>query len=175
MAAPTEPATDPRILRMDADLVDPMSLLLRSMTNPIHGDDPQNIFNRPVYHQTPLPSANAIGTARSMAALYSAVVSGTDGEPLLSRQLLGDAIVPRSKGEDACLHFETSWGLGYGLRSELFAFPNESCFGHCGTGGSVAFGDVEAELAFAYLPNGMQRKLDDPRADKLVAAVYDAL
>jgi hypothetical protein len=175
MISPTSPANDPRVLRMDADLTDPTSLLLRSMTNPIHGTDPQNIFNNTTYHQTALPSANAIGTARAMAGMYAAIVSGPEGERLLSGTTVADAVRPRAKGPDACLHLDTSWGLGYGLLSELFPYPTSSCFGHCGTGGSIAFGDAEQQVAFAYLPTSMQRELSDPRSQTLMAAVYAAI
>lgn len=175
MIASSTPSEDPRVLRMDADLADPESLLLRSMTNPIHGDDPLNIFNRPEFHQVALPSANAIGTATAMASMYAGVVSGLDGRRLLSAETLAESTRPRSKGPDACLHIDTSWGLGYGLKSELFRFPTASCFGHCGTGGSVAFGDAATEVAFAYLPTSMQRNLSDPRPELLINAVYEAL
>jgi CubicO group peptidase (beta-lactamase class C family) len=167
-------AADPRVARMDADLADYSSLLFRSISNPIHGES-WDVVNTPGYHQVSLPSANAIGTPRAMAGMYAALVSGRSDQRLLSPEVLADATRPRAKGPDACLRVDSSWGLGYGLTSELFPFPRASCFGHGGSGGSFAFGDAENEIGFAYLPISMQRDFSDARSQSLMAAVYEAV
>lgn len=58
--------------------------------------------------------------------------------------------------------------------------PSAGCgaasFGHAGAGGSLAFADPEAELAFAYVMNAMRFAPEpDPRSLSLVEALYRCL
>jgi len=54
--------------------------------------------------------------------------------------------------------------------------PNPRAFGHPGAGGSIAFADPDAKLAFAYVMNQMQMGLaGDARGFGLIESVYDAL
>jgi CubicO group peptidase (beta-lactamase class C family) len=49
-------------------------------------------------------------------------------------------------------------------------------FGHAGAGGSLAFADSEAGLAFGYVMNQMQLGMTgDQRTATLVAATYSSL
>jgi CubicO group peptidase (beta-lactamase class C family) len=51
-----------------------------------------------------------------------------------------------------------------------------AAFGHPGAGGSLAFADPEAGIAFGYVMNQMQLGLTgDRRTETLVAALYDCL
>jgi CubicO group peptidase (beta-lactamase class C family) len=48
-------------------------------------------------------------------------------------------------------------------------------FGHPGASGALGFGDLEAGVAFAYVPNLTHPTLGDRRAYRLLEAVYAAL
>ncbi|WP_179956721.1 serine hydrolase domain-containing protein [Amycolatopsis anabasis] len=169
------PAEDPRLAAMDAALADPGSLLFRSVANPVTAATWDGVNTR-AYHAAPLTSANAIGTARSMARHYASLLGEVDGIRSLKPETVAEATRTRSHGPDALIPAVVSgWGLGYAVHSELHPFPAEGCFGHGGAGGSRAFADPGRELAFAYLPNNMIRDYGDPRSGSLVEAVYRAL
>ena len=51
-----------------------------------------------------------------------------------------------------------------------------SAFGHPGAGGSLGFGDLEAEVSFGYTMNKMASALiNDQRSNELAAALYRCL
>jgi CubicO group peptidase (beta-lactamase class C family) len=50
------------------------------------------------------------------------------------------------------------------------------CFGHTGAGGSTAFADPEAGIAFGYVTSQLRFDLSgDPRSRALVKALYASL
>ena len=73
--------------------------------------------------------------------------------------------------------------LAYGAGVRIFdrknfgPRPGTGVFGHPGWGGSLAFGDSEAGLGFAFVTNRMQEfgEDPDPRRLRLIDAVYDSL
>ncbi|MGV9817801.1 serine hydrolase [Nocardia xishanensis] len=74
---------------------------------------------------------------------------------------------------------ESAFALGYMRPSMNFLLPKPAgatAFGHPGAGGSVGLGDLEHDLALAFIPNLRRDGLaGDRRAYDLVAAVYAAL
>jgi hypothetical protein len=48
-------------------------------------------------------------------------------------------------------------------------------FGHPGSGGSIAFGDPDAEVGIGYVTNLWSFRVGEPRASSLAAAVVDCL
>ena len=48
-------------------------------------------------------------------------------------------------------------------------------FGHPGSGGSVAFGDLDAGVGFGYVTNLWSFRIGEPRASDLAAAVVACL
>jgi hypothetical protein len=48
-------------------------------------------------------------------------------------------------------------------------------FGHPGSGGSIAFGDPDAKVGFAYVTNLWSFRVGEARASRLAAAVVDCL
>ncbi|WP_158882735.1 serine hydrolase domain-containing protein [Amycolatopsis anabasis] len=167
---------DERIQALDKALADPTTLVHRATVNPLLGLT-WDVVNTPEYHAAPLTSANGIGTARAMARHYASLVGAVDGIRLLSPQTIARAaLINRSSGPDGVIPaVGSAWGLGYAKRSELFPFPAEACFGHMGSGGSMAFADPVNQLAFAYLPTQLIRTYDDQRSIALTQAVYRSI
>ena len=52
--------------------------------------------------------------------------------------------------------------------------PNESSFGHSGTGGSIGFADPDSGIGFAYVMNQLQSHRP-PRSRLLIDAFYDCI
>jgi CubicO group peptidase (beta-lactamase class C family) len=128
-----------------------------------------------------MPSSNGIGDARSLARLYAAClgeVEGVDGTPFraLTSETVARATILRSEGTDCVLGMPTGFGLGFIGPLMMPPGVGPRAFGHAGAGGSLAFGDPDAGLAFGYVMNQMQLGMTgDRRTEKLVAAVYNSL
>ncbi|AQR60533.1 esterase [Brevundimonas sp. LM2] len=126
-----------------------------------------------------IPSANLHGTALGLARLLGLLADGgrLDGKTLLSPGVVAEASRERIVGPDRVLPFTLSWAAGFTRNAGLNIFgPNPDALGHCGWGGSCAFADPATKLSAAY---AMTRQspylLGDPRAQRLIDALYSAL
>jgi CubicO group peptidase (beta-lactamase class C family) len=84
----------------------------------------------------------------------------------------------RVRGMDLVLLYETRYGLGWQLPTEMTPLgPNDEAFGHGGLGGSLAFADPVAGVAAAYVMNRLVYPVpgETTRAGALVDALYGAL
>lgn len=128
-------------------------------------------LNDPRIQGTELAGVSGISDARSLAALYAAVIGdvGNVGR-LVSRELLADACTPVSLCPEGKV--EASWGAGFVLPFEGQPMLGPTSFGHDGAGKSIAFADRDHGIAFAYVRNRMN--LQTAR-DGLVYAVIGAL
>lgn len=127
------------------------------------------------------PSFGGVGSARSLAQFYQAVLGQTEQEIFSPeiRQLLGQRLV---QGQDQVLTLSTSFAAGMMLdpmddegkkRRTLFG-PNGEAFGHPGAGGSHAFCDPATGLSFAYVMNQMELGLfPGERGLSLVRVCYE--
>lgn len=134
-------------------------------------------FNDPAIQRAEIPAANGIGSARSLAELYSRCVSDETGRRLLSTASIEDATLPRSWGTQLSGMPDDGarWGTGFQLASppsQPMLGPRS--FGHAGAGGQLAFGDDERGVGFAYLGNQMGG-YGDARARELTLAVRASL
>ncbi|WP_433326498.1 serine hydrolase domain-containing protein [Spirillospora sp. CA-294931] len=158
--------------RLAASYLDPQSPLNRSTNNPHPG---KGGYNNPVVLRAGWPGAGMTTTSSALAGFYRDLVAGR----ILRPDTLREATKPRVSGPDRTLVVESSFGLGYMLPASLFRSlraARGSAFGHAGAGGSVGFGDTEAGLAMAYLPNLMGVSVGgDPRASSLAEAAYASL
>lgn len=176
LLAPKHPYTVPR--RMMFQMLRRRSLTARSFANPpMRGAG--GIQSRAM-REVEIPSANGMGTARSLARLYS--VFATGGEELaLEKQTLDDlmAVPPPPSGgvRDLVLHTDMSFSLGFSRPAFAYDFASSpAAFGTPGAGGSFAFADPDARIAMAYVMNQMGHYLvDDPREKALRDATYRAL
>jgi len=106
--------------------------------------------------------------------VYDALLGDTG--TLVDPDVLREASSEHSGGEDLVLGRPSRFGLGFQLsQPERPLGPNAGSFGHFGAGGSLAFADPQARVAFAYVMNRGGPQWRDPRNRALVDAVYLAL
>ncbi|MDB1088463.1 serine hydrolase [Streptomyces sp. ACA25] len=94
-------------------------------------------------------SFGGVGSARGLARMYAAAVSGVDGRPpLLAGETVARIAQPHSAGHDLVLHMHRVYGLGF-----MVDLPSQGAgaFGHDGAGGSMGFADPRSGLAFGYV------------------------
>lgn len=151
---------------------DPGSLTFNAFNNPPIDTE---IFNDPKVWALEIPGANGVGTARSLAAVYSTVIDG----PLrrISPVVVEDFRRECVFGDDLILTEQpTRFGAGFMLPSPREPMLSMNSFGHNGRGGALAFADPESGIAFAYLGN---RLIHDPtphsRLWRLLSALREAL
>ncbi|MET7639096.1 serine hydrolase domain-containing protein [Streptomyces sp. NPDC005438] len=171
--ATVDPATLPEEVReVVAAWADPDSLSNRAfaLTDPVEID-----FNSPEVQRAEIPSSNGIGTARSLARMYAALVGEVDGVRLLTPETVEAATREQAGGRDRVLVLPSRFGAGYLLPTQVTPLTGPSAFGHTGRGGSLAFADPERGIAFGYVMNHVREGVDDPRAASLVDAVLRSL
>jgi CubicO group peptidase (beta-lactamase class C family) len=122
-----------------------------------------------------IPGGNGHSDARSLATIYGDI-AGTKSK-LLTARVRDEAVYPRFRGLDRSFNTQTAFGAGFRIEDEMFGKrASKQTFGHSGWGGTTAFGDPEAKMGFAYVTNNMLGfETLDPRRERLISAVYDAL
>ena len=124
-------------------------------------------MNTREWREAEIPSANGHGTAESLAKLFGILSTGgeRDGKRIISPETLKLALTPLSEGPDtvilgAPIRFGVGYDLGLGITT-IRGTPHPSrIFGHCGVGGTVAFGDPETGLGYGFLCNRMHKPKD---------------
>ncbi|MET9030278.1 serine hydrolase domain-containing protein [Nocardia sp. NPDC004168] len=112
-------------------------------------------WNRPAWHRVEIPSSNAIGTARSMARLFGALLGG---ETPLSPATLALGTTPLSGGFDAVFKRPMRYGVGLQLQTELGHLgPHPAAFGHDGSGGGVHAAWPSHAASISFVPNELHR------------------
>jgi CubicO group peptidase (beta-lactamase class C family) len=175
-----EPAprpTDPVMLEMMMKVMGPGTLGYRMLTMngampPTPAEGEEMLFNTRAVHATEMPGANGISTARALSRLYASCVGDVDGKRLISDDTVKHIRAARSKGPDRCLVIEASWGLGFMRDMPFSPMLGPESFGHAGAGGSLAYGDLEAQVGYGYVMNQMGGGISgDPRTIALNDAV----
>jgi CubicO group peptidase (beta-lactamase class C family) len=135
-----------------------------------------NAPNTRAWRAAEIPGGNGHCNALALAAIYGDL---TKAQPtLLSADAVREASRIRFKGIDESFASETCWGAGFRVgRTDEAPHLSANAIGHGGWGGSIAFGDPEAQLGFAFVTNTMLGFDDgiDPRRQRLIKAVYDSL
>jgi CubicO group peptidase (beta-lactamase class C family) len=125
-----------------------------------------------------IPAGNAVGTARSIAKLYSVFAEGGAelgvGPETIARLT---APPPTDHPRDVVMGLPSYFSLGFLRPGPGLDFgTSEHAFGTPGAGGSFAYADPEARLGYAYIMNKMDFFiLDDPRENALRNAVLRAI
>jgi len=126
-------------------------LLIQSALLP---GDVGNLLFDPRILDTPIPAANGLFTARSLARIYAMLAEGgtLDGVRLLSPRSIARASQVQTRGRDRVLQIPMHWRLGY---HSAFTTRGRLAtgFGHFGYGGSGAWCDPEQRLAVAMVTN----------------------
>lgn len=138
--------------------------------------DPTEIdFNSPEVQAAELPASNGVGTARSLARMYAALIDEVDGVRLLTPETLASATKEHASGVDKVMVVPSRFSAGYMLPIETNPMTGPNAFGHTGRGGSLGFADPEHGIAFGYVMNNIIGGPDDVRATSLVDAVRRSL
>ncbi len=125
-----------------------------------------------------IPASNMHAEACSLARILHPFANGgqLDGVQYLTSQAIAGALAERISGDDLVLPFHLSWTAGLMRNINQHFGPNENAYGHAGFGGSCVLIDPQNRLTAAYVMNKMSPYLvGDPRALRLVNAVYDSL
>ena len=131
-----------------------------------------------IWREIEIPSANGIGTAAGVAALYGIYAHGGElnGNRVISETAFDALTQSRVKGQDLVLPYITEFAAGV-MRNNLGLYgPNPDTLCHSGWGGSLALGDPDRKMSAAYVMNRQSNSLQaDPRATRLVQALYGCL
>lgn len=159
--------------------LNPRSIVSRSMANPRFLMDHLSLNGRPV-RALEIGSANGIGTARSLAALFGDAATGGELLEIDERVLAAleaPAQPPTGSHRDLVLKRPITFSLGMMKPSPYFAFGTDGrAYGHWGAGGSCAFADPATGSGFAYVMNQMGGGLfGDDREAEVRNAYFSAL
>ena len=154
-----------------AHLPDDTRMTLLGYGNP-PGYSSMGVVNCTEWRQAQIPSTNGHMTARGIARVYDALISGR----LISDEVLAEATRPQSRGWCPTLGQNVTFGLGFQPWTPERPFGRTPAgFGHFGTGGSLGLADPSVGLAFGYVMNHVVPRWQSPRNRALVDAVYAAL
>jgi len=131
------------------------------------------------WRRAEIPAAGGIGNARSVGRVHAALACGgeVDGVRLLSPRGVETIFEEQTNGTDLVLGIPVRFGMGFGLKSDVFRLgPNERVCFWGGWGGSLAVTDVDAKLTVSYVMNRMEANLvGEMRGGILVMAAYRSL
>ncbi|MFJ5232003.1 serine hydrolase domain-containing protein [Kitasatospora sp. NPDC088391] len=177
--APNGMRTRPKRSVLDA-YGDPTSLTARAFGAVRSSVD----LNDPAVRAVEVPGAGGIGTARSLARFYAALIGAADRTDAPGQRLpalfgpatLAEAAGPSVHGPDRVLIVNTTFGQGFFRHGGTSPMASPASFGHPGRGGSLGFADPELGLGFGYVTNGMQPGVTgDIRSRALIEAVRRCL
>lgn len=113
------------------------------------------------------PAGSGTGTARGLARLFAAAVTGVEGgDPFLSADTVEQIGQQQIRGYDEVLHqSDRAHAIVFQKPSQQLAFGGPRSFGHDGAAGALACVDPDTGLAFAWtIARGPWPGGADPRA-----------
>ncbi|GAA0306730.1 serine hydrolase domain-containing protein [Streptomyces polychromogenes] len=127
----------------------PMPELMRTAFN-MHHEPPMDLVayaNHPKVKALGPASAGGVGTARGVAGLYAATISGLNGLPaLLTPRTVAEVARLHTPGQDAVVAEADHFGLGFEKQHAV----GPEAFGHCGAAGANGFADPVTGIAYGY-------------------------
>ncbi len=179
LAPGPRPVTDPRSVKVWAEMLRPGSLAVRALTlNGAFGAFGRSgPFNSPELRAAEVPAANGVTNARSLARMYAAMIGPVDGIRLLGPEQLEVAATPQAVGPDRVLVADSCFGVGLQCHHPDFApLLGPGSFGHSGAGGSLGFAHPDSGVAFGFVVSQLRFGLGgDDRATRLVGALARCL
>jgi CubicO group peptidase (beta-lactamase class C family) len=139
-------------------LAHPSSLTGRAFRS-LHGLNGISEMNAPSAWELGFPAFGGVATARGLAKFYHLLATGGGGH--FSARVRAWMEVTVVDGDDLVLLMPTGFAAGFqkdplGSRARKLRQhygPSLRAFGHPGAGGSLAFGDPEHRIGFAYVMN----------------------
>ncbi|MFE3542909.1 serine hydrolase domain-containing protein [Nocardia sp. NPDC059177] len=120
-------------------------------------------------------SAGGVGSARGLAQMYAAAVTGIDGRPaLLSLDTIATISTIHSTGTDLVRGTQAPYALGFEAKSLLHPFLGAHAFGHTGSAGSDGFADPHSGLTYGYTRRRAAFAFNAPENARLAAALHRA-
>lgn len=147
-------------------------------------DPTSGYMNTRAWRAAEFPAANMFADARSLARMYAATVSEVDGVRLLEPATVEKMTVVQTDktrmnglppGLDIPADRSFYMSLGFWRSCPPMPWVGPGSFGHPGSGGSVAFGDLASGVGFGYITNLWSFRIGEPRASDLAAAVVACL
>jgi CubicO group peptidase (beta-lactamase class C family) len=147
-------------------------------------DPTSGCMNTRAWRAAEFPCCNMFADARSLARMYAATVSEVDGVRLLDPATVERMTVVQTDrtrmnglppGLDIPADRSFYMSLGFWRACQPMPWVGPGSFGHPGSGGSVAFGDLDSGVAFGYVTNLWSFRIGEPRASDLAAAVVACL
>ena len=140
------------------------------------------VFNQPAIHQSVIPAANGISTARDLARFYAMLgMSGElDGVEVIRSGVIRYVAAVQEEGKDVLSDNEVKLGLGFAVDDPRMGSQRSSgrynhSIGHSGFGSSVGWVDLAERLAVAIITNGVRgEESNEERLRALSEAVRDA-
>lgn len=148
--------------------LNPVGLTARAVAVP-HGVSAfDGDYNRDDVRAVEIPSANGIGTARSVARMYGSAATGGTELGLSADTidaLAAPAAPPGQSVRDKVMRVDVAYSLGFCKPVPRFEFGSSGkAFGTPGFGGSFGFADPDTGTGFAYVMNRSGFHLySDPR------------
>jgi CubicO group peptidase (beta-lactamase class C family) len=133
-------------------------------------------FNSTEFRSAPIPAANGMFTARSLAKMYACLSLGgeLDGTRLISESAVRRAGQRQNRGAGLVMPISMGWRLGYHRVFSVGARIPEG-FGHFGYGGSGAFADPLRRLSVGLTVNsGVGTPFGDARIARIAGAAVRA-
>lgn len=157
--------------------LNPVGLTARTIAVPRGVNAFNGDYNRDDVRAVEIPSANGIGTARSVARMYGCAATGGAGLGLAGDTLAALAApgLPPSHGmRDKVMSVDVAYSLGFCKPVPHFAFGSSGrAFGTPGFGGSFGCADPDTGVGFAYVMNRLGFHLwSDPRELALRQALF---
>ncbi|MGW7223933.1 serine hydrolase domain-containing protein [Streptomyces sp. NPDC054826] len=165
-------------VRLDALATGPHTL--ESIALNRHADgavDPALLPNERLVRAAGPASAGGIASARGLAGLYAAAISGTgEHEPLLKADTIAEVGQLHAAGLDPVTGGHAAYGLGFEAVADVrYRFLGAGAFGHGGVAGALGLADPRSGLAYGCtrrrcaFPGGPA-----PENERLVRAAHRA-
>lgn len=118
-------------------------------------------------------SAGGVGSARGLAAMYAAAISGLGGlPPLLSPDTIARITEIHSSGTDLVRGDNAPYALGFEAKTLIHRFLGAHAFGHTGSAGSDGFADPHTGLTYGYTRRRAAFAFTAPENARLAAVLH---